>query len=101
MYVVFALVVSQVLLTWVPPAIVRILCNFVTNPKISHLLQTRSLTFDRIVCNSNGRCVIAMDLQFWLRKAQFFDGHAKNHALFAVEEEGAKFGFGGRSHNKL
>ena len=96
--VVFALVVSQVLLTWVPLDIVHILCNFVKNPKLSH--QMPSLTFARIVCNYNGRCVIAMDLRFWLRMSQFFQGHLKNHALIAVEEEGAKFGFGGRSHDE-
>jgi hypothetical protein len=57
--------------------------------------------FDRIVCNSDDHRVIAMDLGFWLQMVQVFEGHSKNHALFEVEEEGAKFGFRGRSHNEL
>ncbi len=39
--------------------------------------------------------IIAMDLCFWLRVAQFFESHPKIHALFAVEEVGAKFGLCG------
>ena len=44
--VVFALVVRQVFLTWVPPDIIRILRNFITNPKISHFHCSRSLLID-------------------------------------------------------
>jgi hypothetical protein len=101
--VVFASVVSQVLLTWVPPDIVRILCNFITNPKISHFHRTRFLAFDSVICNTNanGSHVIAMNLYFGLRMPQLFKGHAKNHSFFAIEEEGAKFGLGDRCNDEL
>jgi hypothetical protein len=41
-----------------------------------------------------------MDRRFWLQMTQFFKGHAKNHAFFAVEEEGTKFGLGSGSHDE-
>jgi hypothetical protein len=76
-YVVFALVVSQVLLPWMPPDIVHILCNFITDPKVTHLHQMQSLLFYGIICDANSSGVIAMDLCFGLGMAQFFKGHPK------------------------
>jgi hypothetical protein len=60
----------------------------------------RSLPFHSVIWDTDGSPVIAMDLCFGLWMAQFFKGHSKNHALFAIEEEGTKFGFGGRCSNK-
>ncbi len=90
--VVFTLVVCQVLLTRVPLDTVSILCYLVTCPKIPHFHRSLFLSFDSIICNSDGGGVVAMDLCFWLRVAQLFKSHSKYHALFAVS--------GGRSDDK-
>ncbi len=34
-----------------------------------------------------------MNLCFGLWMSQFFKGHPRNHAIFAIEEEGIVFGF--------
>ncbi len=82
-YVVFALVVSQVFLPWVPPDIVRILFNFIANPKVMHLHAMQSLSFYDTICDANGSGVIAMGLCFGLGMAQFFKGSSKKimHSL--------------------
>jgi hypothetical protein len=84
--VVFAFVVSQVLLTWVPPDIIHILCNFITNPKIYHFHQMRSLSFDSVICNTNGSHVITMNLFFGLRMPRFFKGHGKTIPSFQLRK---------------
>jgi hypothetical protein len=88
-WVVFTLVVGKILFSGVPFDIVDILCFFIANPKISHFHRSRSLSFDSVVCNSDGCGVIAMDQCFWLGMAQLFEGQSKNHALFTIQEEGA------------
>jgi hypothetical protein len=87
--VVFTLVISKILFSRVPFDIIHILGNLITHPKISHFCQARSLSFDGVVCNAYGGGIVAMNGCFWLRMALFFESHTKNHALFAVQEEGA------------
>ncbi len=65
---VLALVISKIFLSWVPSDAMLILCNLVTNPKIMHLHRTGALAFDRIIRNSNGGGIVAMDggLGLWV-----------------------------------
>ncbi len=63
--------------------------NLITHPKISHFHRARSLSFDGVVRNAYGGGIVAMNGCFWLRMAQFFKGHTRNDALFAVQEKGA------------
>jgi hypothetical protein len=53
------------------------------------------LAFYSIICDAYCCGIITMDLCFLYMVAQFFEGHPEYHALFAVEEEGVKFGLGG------
>jgi hypothetical protein len=98
--VVLALVVCQVFESWVPLDITGILSYLITYPKINHFHASFALTFDGVICNSDGRCVVAIDRGFGLGMAKFLKGESKNHAFFAIEEEGTKFGFGGGSDDK-
>jgi hypothetical protein len=70
------------------------LSNFVTYSKISHFHCSGALTFDGIVRNTNGGCIVAVYGCFWLGLSQVGEGESKNDAFLAVQEEGAKFGFG-------
>jgi hypothetical protein len=97
---VLALVVSQVFESWVPLDVIRVLSYLITNPKISHFHASSALAFDGVICDSDGSRVVAMDRGFRLWMAEFFEGEAKDHAFFAVEEEGTEFGFGGGSNDE-
>jgi hypothetical protein len=81
---VLALIICKIFLSGVPFNIVGILRNFITHPKISHFHRSRPLAFDSVVCDADGRGVVAMDRGFRLGMSQFFERHAKNHALFAI-----------------
>jgi hypothetical protein len=59
------------------------------------------LAFDSYIPNTDGSRVIAMNLCFGLQMHKFFKGHVKNHIFFAIEEEGTKFGPGGRGDDEL
>jgi hypothetical protein len=66
--VVLALIISKIFLSRVPSDVILILCNLVTNPKITHLHQTGALLFDRIICDANGSGIVAIDrgLGLWM-----------------------------------
>jgi hypothetical protein len=66
--VVLALIISKISLSRVPSDVILILCNLVTNPKITHLYQTGALAFDCIICNANGSSIVAMNggLGLWV-----------------------------------
>jgi hypothetical protein len=98
-YVVFTLVVGQVFLSGVPLNIICILCYLVAHPKVSYFHQTRSPAFDGIVCNVYCHRIVTMYLRLQLGVALIFEGELKYHALFTIQEEGAKFGFGGGCNN--
>jgi hypothetical protein len=78
------LIIREIFFAGVPLDIVCILCNFITNPKISHFYRTQSLPFDGIVHNTNSGGVVAMDGCFGLRGAQFFWGYTKNQTFLEV-----------------
>ncbi len=59
------------------------------------------LTFDGIVCNTDGGCIVAVYGCFLLRISQVGKAESKNDAFLAVQEKGAKFGFGHSQHNKF
>ena len=70
--VMLALVACQIFLAGVPNELVSILCYFASNPKVSHFHCLRVLSFDGIVCNTYGGCVVAVYRCFGLRMSQFF-----------------------------
>ncbi len=49
---------------------------------------------------ADGSQIVAINGYGGLRMAHFFEGYAKNCRLFAIEEEGAEFGFGGQSNDE-
>ena len=59
-YVVFALVIRQILFSWMPSDIICVLGNLVTNPEISHFHRSRSLTLNSVVCYADCGGVITM-----------------------------------------
>jgi hypothetical protein len=94
-YMVFTLVISKIFLAWMPLDIVCILGHLITHPKILHLHQAQSLTFDGVVGNAYSSGIVAMDGSFRLWVTQFFEGKTKYHSLLALEEESAEFCLGG------
>jgi len=58
------------------------------------------LTLDSVVGDADSGRIVAIYWYGGLQVAHFLEGHAKNCRLFAVEEEGAEFGFGGGSHDE-
>jgi hypothetical protein len=80
----FTLIISKIFLDGVPLDINYILCNFITNPKVSHFHRTQLLPFGGVVCNTDSGGVVAMDVCFGLWVAQLFKGQMKNHTLFAI-----------------
>ena len=91
--VVFTLVIRKIFLSRMPSDIICILGNFITHPKVSHFHASRSLALNGIIGNADGGRVFAMNWVPGLRMAEFLEGESKNHALFAIEEEGPEFGF--------
>jgi hypothetical protein len=86
--VVLALVVGQVLKSWVPLDIMRILCYLITHPKITHFHALCALALDGVIGDADGRCIIAMDRGFGLWVPEFLKGESKNHSFLAIKEEG-------------
>jgi hypothetical protein len=72
----------------------------VRNPEKSHLHGPGSLTLDGVVGYADGSRIVAIYGYGGLRMAHFFEGNAKNGRLFAIEEQGAEFGFGCGSHDE-
>jgi hypothetical protein len=80
----FTLVVRQILLARVPFKRKNILCFLFTSPKISHFHCSRTLSFDGIIGNPDGGCIIAVDGGFGLRVAKVFKRESKNHTFLAI-----------------
>ncbi len=95
-----ALVISKILLSRMPLDIMCILCNLVADPEILHFHGTQSLVFHRIISNANSCSVVAMHVCFGLWMPKFFQREVEYHALFSIQEEGAKFSFGRRSNDE-
>ncbi len=63
---VLALVVGQVLLTWVPAQGVHIVSYLIPHPKILHFHGTQLLPLDGVIANADCHCIIAMYWHLWL-----------------------------------
>ncbi len=98
--VVLTLIISKIFFPGKIFDVIFPLVHSICNPKKSHLHGPRTLTFDGVVGYANGSRVVAINGYWGLRMAHFFEGYAKNRGLFAIEEEGAEFGFGGRSNDE-
>ncbi len=72
--VMFALIFCQIFHAGVPFKRVYFLCIFFSCPKISHFHRSWSLSFDGVICYSDGGCIIAMYWYFWLWMAEIFEG---------------------------
>jgi hypothetical protein len=55
---------------------------------------------DGIVGNTDCCGIVAINGGWWLRVAHFFKCKLKDSGLFAMKEEGVKFGFGGGSNDE-
>ncbi len=65
-WVVLALVISKIFLPGVP-FYISILGNFITYPEIPHFHRLQVLSFDSIICYTDGDSVVAMYHCFRLR----------------------------------
>ncbi len=72
----------------------------ICDTKESHFHCPGTLPFEGIVGYANGRGIVAIDGSGGLRVAHFFEFKLKGSSLFAIEEEGAKFGFHCRGDDK-
>jgi hypothetical protein len=80
----FTLIVRQILLAWVPFKRIHALCFLFTSPKIPHFHRSRALSFDGIIGNPDGGCVVAVDGGFGLWVAEVFERESKNHSFLAI-----------------
>jgi len=80
----FTLVVRQIFLAGVPLKKINILCFLFTSPKIYHLHCSRALSFDGVIGNPGGGCIIAVDGSFGLWVAKVFEHESKNHSFLAI-----------------
>jgi hypothetical protein len=85
-FLMLALITSKILLPQVQFKVISILilCNIITHPEMTHFHRSQTLAFDGVVCNTNGRGVVTMDLCFGLWMAQIFESKMEKHALFAI-----------------
>ena len=97
----FGLVVAQILLSWVMPDSENSLCLVTQQPEISHVHGTRTLSLDAAMNDAHRGGVVAVDGGGRLRMPHFLEGKSHNFCFLRVEEEGAKFGFGGGRGNAL
>ena len=74
--VVLGVVVAQILLPWMMADGQNALCLLTQQPKISHVHRSRSLPFDGVVDDADGRGVVAMDGDGGLRVPHFFKGES-------------------------
>jgi hypothetical protein len=96
----FTLVISQIFLPGVPNYLVHLLCDLVTNPEKSHFHRTGSLPLDGVVCDADGRGIVAVHGCFRLRMPHIIEDVAKNNRRLAIVVECAEFGFGRGRNNK-
>jgi hypothetical protein len=80
----FTSVVRQIFLAGVPLKRINILCFLFTSPKISHLHCLRDLSFDGVIGNPDGSCIIAVDGGLGLRVAKVFERQSKNHSFLEI-----------------
>ena len=90
----FTLVISQIFLPGVPNYLVHLLCDLVTNPEKSHFHRTGSLPLYGVVCDADGRGIIAVHGCFRLRMTHIVEDIAKNNRRLAIVVECAEFSFG-------
>ena len=83
---VLALVVSEILLSWVPADVIHFLCYFVPDPEKSHFHRSRTLAFDSVIGNSHSHRFIAVDGSFWLGMAHVLERLTENYAVLAIVE---------------
>ena len=91
--VMFTLVISQIFLPRVPNYLVHLLCDLVTNPEKSHFHRTGSLPLYGVVCDADGRGIVAVHGCFRLRMPHILEDVAKNNRRLAIVVECAEFGF--------
>ncbi len=65
-------IVSKVFLAWVPCDVEVTKGNLVGDAEKMHFHGWRSLFFNRVICNSKGGGIIAMDRGWWLFVPKFF-----------------------------
>jgi hypothetical protein len=80
---VFTLVIRKIFLSRM-----RMMILSLTQKYLISMLRDRW----RLTVADGGR-IVAMNWVPRLRMAEFLEGESKNHALFAIEEEGPEFGF--------
>ena len=98
--VVLTLIICKVFFSGKVFDVIFALLHGVCNPEKSHLHGPRSLTFDGVVGYADGSRIVAIDWDRGLWMSHFFEGHSKNCCLLAIQEQGAEFGFGGRSYHE-
>ena len=86
--VVLALIISHILLSWVPLNEVVSLIHLVCHPEIPHLHEARSLSFDGVVGYTDCCFVVAVHWCGRLWVAKFLEDEAEDFSFFAIEEEG-------------
>ena len=97
----FSLVVAQIFLSWVMPDSTNSLCLLTQQPKISHVHGMRTLLLDATVNDAHCGGVVAMDWGRRLGMPHLLEGKSHYFCLLRIEEDDAKFGFGGGRGNSL
>ena len=72
------------------------LAHPVSDPVKTHIHCFGSTLFHCIVCDSGGAGIVSLDRCCRLWMPHVAEGVAEHDGLFAVEEKGTYFGFGGR-----
>ena len=84
---IFACVVSKVIMSWVSPYDKPPNLYWITGVKIAHLKQTRALAFSDAIGNACDRGVVAVDRRRVLRMIHLGQGKLDGFTLFDVHEE--------------
>ena len=91
----FGEVVGQVVCAFSPMDEKMSLFDAIANPVETHIHGFGSALFDSFVANASCAGIVGLDGCRWLWMPHVFKGGAEHCSFFAVEEESAKFGFGG------
>ncbi len=78
---VFCEIICEIFFTWIPMYIEKFALNLIGYPEETHFHCTRTLFFDRIICNAGSCGIVTMDWCGRLRMPEFFENESDDFSF--------------------
>lgn len=92
-------IIGEIVCAFAPVDQEMALAHPVADPVKTHIHGFGATLFDGVVCDTGGAGIVGLDGGCRLWMSHVAEGVAEHGGLFSIEEEGTKFGLGGRGED--